>query len=300
VSLARPIHPGTRYLITRRVAHRQFLLRPCEATNEILLYALAYAACVSGVIVHAFTSMSNHIHVVVTDPSGRLPVFLHALDRHIACCMNDFLGRRENFWASTSASAVALESDNAVLDKIAYVIANPVRAGLVASPEEWPGVMTPPAGMRVTARRPKVFYRAKGKMPVSIELQVSPPALSSYPSFEAVIAKIEELVDVKVRAAREEMKAEGRSFLGPKRVLQMDRNATASSRESVRSLRPRFSAQQPSERRTALEQLRVFHASYARALRAWRDGDRGVAFPAGTYLMHVQHGVVVESLAAAA
>jgi hypothetical protein len=295
MSLARPIHPGTRYLLTRRVAHRQFLLRPSELTNRVFLYALAYAALVTGVVVHAVVVMSNHAHLVVTDPGGRLPQFLHMLHLHVAKVMNAALGRKENFWSSDDPSVVALESDDEVLEKIAYVIANPTAAGLVANPADWPGVISPEGGMTVTAARPAVFYRAKGKMPESIELMVTPPELSSFDSIEAVVAKLRELVALNVKAARDELAEANETFLGREAALSARTSASASTPERSGSRRPRFAARGRQRRACVIDRLRAFHASYSRALDAWRAGDRSVVFPAGTYLMRVRHGVLVEA-----
>jgi putative transposase len=295
MSLPRPIHPGSRYLLTRRTAHRQFLLRPSDETNRIVSYVLAEAAHATGVVVHAFVAMSNHIHAVVTDPDGRLPQFLHRLDRHIACSMNTLLGRTENFWASTPASVVALETDEDVLDKIAYVLANPTAAGLVAAPAQWPGVITPEAGMKVTVERPGVFFRPNGKMPASVELEIAVPRLAAYDGVEAVAARLRVLLAEKLRIARANVAATGRTFLGRQGVLSTSRSGAASTPEPIRARRPRFAARTRARRCSALDRLRAFHAHYARALHAWRAGNRGAVFPAGTYLMRVRHSVLVEA-----
>ncbi len=294
MSLPRPIHPGTRYLLTRRTTQRQFLLRPSDATNQVVLFAIAYAAYCTGVLLHAFVAMSNHIHLVVNDPNGQVPRFLHLLDRHIACCMNVLLGRTENFWASTAPSVVTLESDDDVLDKIAYVIANPTAAGLVEDPADWPGAISPVEGMRMKVERPGVFFRPNGKVPASLELSVATPQHADYDGDAAVVARLRELVEEKVRAARAAIRAEGRTFLGRERVLSTKTSDSPSTLEPARTRRPRFAAQDRERRCTVRERLQAFHAHYARAMCAWRAGDRRAVFPAGTYLMHVRHGVVVE------
>src|SRR5690606_28164489 len=102
---------------------------------------LAYAAEQTGVLLHAVCFMSNHWHGVVSDPFARLPEFLEHFHRLVAKAMNASLGRWENFWSSDKTSVVLLVSDADVLDKIAYTLANPVTAGLVKAPEEWPGVL---------------------------------------------------------------------------------------------------------------------------------------------------------------
>ena len=69
---------GTTYLVTRRCLGRRFLLRPDRALNELIGYCLARAAKAHGIELHAVTVMSNHYHLVLTDPRGVLPDFMRA------------------------------------------------------------------------------------------------------------------------------------------------------------------------------------------------------------------------------
>jgi REP element-mobilizing transposase RayT len=107
--------------------------------NRLFCYVLAVAAERYGLLVHAFCVLSNHYHLVVTDPRARLPEFQRYLDGLVARATNCCLGRWESFWDPDSYSAVRLESATDVLDKIVYVLANPVAAGLVRHGSEWPG-----------------------------------------------------------------------------------------------------------------------------------------------------------------
>src|SRR5512135_2878831 len=154
----RQILPGTTYLVTRRCAQRQFLLRPSRATNQTFLYVLALAAARYRVRVHAFCVLSNHVHLVVSDPEANLPAFHQFLDALIARAVNASLGRWEAFWAPDTYSAVRLVSPRDVVDKAAYVLANPVEAGLVAAGAAWPGLWSTPeriGGDPLVVARPK-------------------------------------------------------------------------------------------------------------------------------------------------
>jgi len=73
VSFPRPVLEGTTYMITRRTTQRQFLLKPSALTNQIFLYCLAVAAERTSVVLHAVCVLSNHYHLVATDPLGRIP-----------------------------------------------------------------------------------------------------------------------------------------------------------------------------------------------------------------------------------
>ena len=140
MSAPRRVVPGTTYLVTRRCYQRTFRLRPSDETTEILAYCLGLATEKTGILLHAVCFMSNHHHMVVTDPLGQLPDFLRELHRLTAKAMNAAQGQWENLWSAEPCSAVLLADDEDIIDKIAYVAVNPVAAGLVSRPEEWPGL----------------------------------------------------------------------------------------------------------------------------------------------------------------
>ncbi len=211
----RQILPGTIYLVTRRCSERRLFLRPSKAANDIFRYVLAVAAERYGILVHAFCVLSNHFHLVVSDPQARLPDFHRYLDGLVARAMNCSLGRWESFWDPDSYSAVRLETADDVLDKMVYVLANPVAAGLVRRGRDWPGLWSDPSwigGAPIEAERPKDFFRAEGPLPASARLELHPP-----PGFEADEGFIEAL-RAGLRAAEDraaaDLRREGHGALG--------------------------------------------------------------------------------------
>ncbi|ACL67450.1 conserved hypothetical protein [Anaeromyxobacter dehalogenans 2CP-1] len=289
----RQILPHATYLVTRRCAQRQFLLRPSESTNAIVLYVLAVAARRYGILIHAFCALSNHIHLVVTDPGSRLPAFQQYVDALVARAVNASLGRWESFWAPSSYSAVRLVSPADVLDKTAYVLANPVAAGLVRTASEWPGLWSDPSMLgsgKIVVRRPKHFFSANGSMPESVELAlVAPPGFDSADQFR------EQLVDALAAREREAVRAQevkGLGFMGPRKVLAQRPNGRPAPGEPRRALNPRIASRDKWRRIEALGRLLEFLQDYRTALRAWKNGMRAVVFPAGTYGMRIGHDVV--------
>jgi REP-associated tyrosine transposase len=288
----RNVLPGTTYLVTRRCAQREFLLRPSDVTNSIFLYVLANAAKRFGVEVHAFCVMSNHFHLVVTDPAARLPAFGQYLDSLVARAVNASLGRWESFWAPSSYSAVELTGPEDVLDKVAYVLANPVTAGLVPRGCEWPGLWSAPdviGGSPLVATRPAIFFRPDGGMPSAAELVVTAP-----PGFDSPEVFRERLVDA--LAARESSAsaaagAPQRRFLGIAAVLAQSPSARATDPEPRRALSPRIAARDRWKRIEALTRLRGFLDRYRAAWTARRAGDLAALFPPGTYLLRIAHNV---------
>jgi REP element-mobilizing transposase RayT len=289
MTVPRQILPGTCYLVTRRCAQRQFLLRPSKNSNSVFLFLLAVAARRFGIQVHAFCVLSNHFHLVVTDPHARLPAFHQFLDALVARAINAALGRWEAFWAPNSYSAVTLTSPSDVVDKVAYVLANPVAAGLVRSGSLWPGVWSDPARIGnepIELERPRHFFDAKGSLPSKVELELTaPPGFASASDFrEQVISALTAREEQAVRSNR-------RGFLGAVRVLTQKPTARPATFEPRRNLNPQVAARNKWKRIEALGRRTEFLRSYRAAWAARRAGEVDVVFPLGTYLLRVAHGV---------
>lgn len=291
MTVPRQVLPGTTYLVTRRCSQRQFLLRPSAVTNGVFLYILAAAAARFGVQVHAFCVLSNHFHLVVTDPDARLPAFEQYLDSLVARALNASLGRWESFWAPNSYSAVALVTPDDVLEKAAYVLANPVAAGLVVRGREWPGLWSDPARIgsgAIEVTRPEVFFRAKGKMPESIDLELTaPPGFKSPEEFRERLA---EALEAREQQAALALRSEGRTFLGQVLVLAQPPRSRPATDEPRRALKPRIAARDKWKRIEALGRLVEFVDAYRAAWAKLKAGCHDVLFPAGTYWLRVAHG----------
>lgn len=297
MSLPRQVLPGSRYLVTRRCTQRQFWLKPSALTNQIFAYCLALAAEASGVLIHAVCVLSNHYHAVVSDPHGRLPDFLHWLHLYVAKSINASYGRWENLWASEAPSAVLLEDDEDVLDKIAYCLANPVLAGLVAEGQQWPGLRSQPtdAGGNSAARvdRPRVFFRPNGPLPEHATLRFSRPAI--YPQLDdgQLAALVQRTVEQREARARAEFAGNGRRVLGVRALRRQRPSDRPMTIEPRRVLNPRFAAKNRWLRIEAARRLKHFLDAYRAAYERFKQGLRHVLFPAGTYALRLRHGVPV-------
>lgn len=291
VTAPRQVIAGTTYLVTRRTARRQLLLKPSELTNGTIGYILAVAAARTGILLHAVVVLSNHLHFVLTDPAARLPEFLQYFDSLVARAMNAGLGRWEHFWAPGSFSAVTLVGPEDVVEKTAYALANPVAAGLVSSGKEWPGLWSPVelvGGPWLTCKRPGHFFSEKGFMPEQATLVLSPPPGFTVEEFKALVtARLAE----KERDAAKTLEAEGRTFMGVRRVLAQKHTAFPAPGEPRRKLNPRVAARDKWKRIEALLRLRSFQKEYRRALSRLRAGVEAVVFPHGTYGLRVLLGV---------
>jgi hypothetical protein len=234
--------------------------------------------------------MSNHHHLVVSDPRGVLPDFLRELHRSTAKAMNASQGQWENLWSAEPCNVVRLVDEHDVVDKIAYVAANPVAAGLVARPEEWPGLsMWTDRAIRVT--RPGPYFDEHGSSPAALVLRAVVPnrggdgeshASSSSRSVKTALA-------AKVADAHRMMRSACRAFLGRAGVLAQSFIKRAKTFEPKRVVVPTVAAKDPLARRAMLAAQRVFRSAYRAALSEWRRGIRAAVFPFVTWWMRVHH-----------
>jgi REP element-mobilizing transposase RayT len=289
--------PGMSFLITRRTVCRTHLFQPDAVIAQLFLYILAVCAARYGIIVHAVVLMSTHEHIVLSDPLGKLSEFLAQLHRLMALTVKIHRKWQGAVWDSDPPSEVELITPQAVIEKLAYVMANPVEAGLVMCAHQWPGVTTLPTQLgtaQFTVERPEIYFDADNPIwPEAATLQLQMPEIGL--SDEAIRERVAAELDVLERKARAEVKAKGWRFLGPQRIAQLSPLKQASSSEPVRKRNPTFAVGRG--QRTAffhaVKVLRTFRKLYQEALSEWRKGVRDVIFPAGTRLMRVLHQVRV-------
>lgn len=235
--------------------------------------------------------MSNHWHGVVSDPSARLPEFLERFHRLVARAQNASLGRWENLWSSEKPSIVHLVSDEDVLQKMAYTLANPTAAGLVPSPSGWPGVITTRLMERRRVVMPSVFFNPNGELPDSVVLETTRPPIYPQLSIAELASRLHDVVQRLVRIAQQALAEAGKRFVGASRVLQRSFHDRPDTIEPRRDSNPRIAARHTTERVEAVRRLKAFLREYRSAWQAWRHGHREQVFPAGTYALRVQAGV---------
>ncbi len=294
----RIVNPGATLALSRRTTRRHFLLHPDEARQmeQVYWYCLAYAAKLHGVLVHAACLMSTHAHEVITDVRGEYPKFLETFHRNLALCTKALRGWPEEVFNKDSTGVHALLTPEAMIESIAYLIANPVEAGAVRYAKDWPGAHTLPAevGARVihVQRPPHYFDPQKPKWPDKLELRLEMPvALELDYGPDLARERIATRVRQNEHHAWNEARRTGRTFIGPRRVLRLLHTKRAKSYEVSGNLNPRFAAAGNRAAATeAVRQLRAFKAQYQRALARWMAGDRNACFPVGTWWMRVCHG----------
>ncbi len=286
-------------LITRRCIGRQLLLRPDRNTNQIFLYYLAVAAREHGIEVHAVVVMSNHFHLVVTDHFGNRSLFTRDLVRNVASCIQALRGTRGGVFDKSQANFTRLVTPEAVVQKCAYTLVNPVAEGLVSSHQKWPGVTVDidDIGRRTFhIKRPQYYCRKDNPIwPEQITLKLTVPPEHEPDEFRrALRAEVREQQEL----AREKVRLAGKRFLGRQRVLDTSPYKRAKSYEDFGARVPTFATgkgQREAFKHAATE-LKVFRAMYRDAINAWKQGIRDALFPEGTWWMVHFHQVGTVSL----
>jgi REP element-mobilizing transposase RayT len=289
-------------MVTRRTLRRHHLFRPDAAIRQLYLYTLAVCAREYDVLVHAVTLMSTHEHLVVTDTNGQLPDFLRRLHRLVALGTKVLRKWEGPAWDHERPSVVRLLTEPAIIEKLAYVMANPVKAGLVRRAREWPGVTVLPQelGRRTwRIKRPEAFFDADNpQWPDEVELSLSlPPVLQRTYGAQQVREAVAQELEHQEHLAHREVKRRNWRVLGAERVRRLSPFQRATSFEPLRGLNPTFAVGRG--RRgvffDAVAKLRAFRKAYRQALEQWRAGLRETVFPQGTWAMCRLHGVAVST-----
>ncbi|MGD8628349.1 MAG: transposase [bacterium] len=90
-----------------------------------------------GWLVHAYCLMPNHYHLLAETPLPNLSRGMKKINGLYAQTFNLRHGRTGHVFQGRFHS-ILIDKDDYLLRLSRYIVLNPVRAGLVASPEEWP------------------------------------------------------------------------------------------------------------------------------------------------------------------
>ena len=304
MSHPRSIISGATYLITRRTLRRYLLLRPDAAITQLIVYALAVSANRYGLQVHALCAMSTHIHLVVTDPKGTLPRFLHHFHRLVALGTKVLRSWEGPVWDHEPTSVVRLMTPASIVEKIAYTLANPVAAGLVRSAHEWPGakVLVSEIGRaELRAKRPDVYFDpTNDAWPEVATLTLMCPPNIEEETIEGFRQAVAAELHRQEKTAHADLQRRGISFLGARRAVKVSPHARASSFEAQHNVNPTFAVGRENKDAwyRAAAAVRGFRLAYRNALKQWCAGVRSVVFPEGTWWMSVLHAVNIACMIA--
>ena len=129
--------PGYPHHIIQRGNNRQPIFSRA-ADYQTLLDVLDENAKKFHVAIHAYVLMSNHFHLLATPVTAEgLPQMMQAVGRRYVRYFNDTQQRTGTLWEGRYKSTL-IQADRYLLACMAYIDLNPVRAGLVPGPQDYP------------------------------------------------------------------------------------------------------------------------------------------------------------------
>lgn len=268
--------------LTRRTAGGRFLTRPDANINAIAAYEFARSADRSGVEVHGAVVMSNHVHIVLTDPQARRSEFMRDAMAGFTRARKDFLGFDGSLWDNGPYCDTVLLDREVFEIQLLYTLLNPVKAGLVPRAKDWPGFKIMPSDWEkpMVVERPATYYG--DDQPESIEFIPRRPPGYDDMSLEEVVAHFENLLREAENEIHREMKKKKRRFLGVKGVLATDPSSCPKKKRRRGEVAPRFAAFHPELLDQAIARERAFRSAYAQVRKRWVQGKKRCVFPSGT------------------
>ena len=128
--------PGYPHHVLQRGNNRQTIFISSQ-DHQAFLEFLQESSRAFEVEVHAYVLMDNHFHLLVTPRTGNgLPLMMQALGRRYVRYFNTLYSRTGTLWEGRYRSTV-MDAQQHLLDCMAYIDLNPVRAGLVAQAADY-------------------------------------------------------------------------------------------------------------------------------------------------------------------
>lgn len=136
--MARPLRvqfPGATYHVTNRGNEQRPIFRSDDDYAAFLAF-LAEAVRRFGWSVSAWVLMTNHFHLVIQTPSANLSEGMHWLETSYATWFNRRHSRSGHLFQGRYKS-ILVEDQTYLTRLLRYVVLNPVRANMVAQPEDY-------------------------------------------------------------------------------------------------------------------------------------------------------------------
>ncbi|MEM7260411.1 MAG: hypothetical protein AAF488_00370 [Planctomycetota bacterium] len=287
----RPVPFNGIYHDIRRTFDGTFHLRPDPACNQTVRFLLAHNATQHRIRLYAHSSLSNHQHTNFGDPEARHPEFRQDLYSQETRTLNRLRKTKGPKWTPDDQCTILLGDPEAVLDSIAYTIANPVHHNLVETPEEWPGFLSlvedlcaPPR----LIRRPAILDEYESTFPKEVYLEFQKPLLFHDWSDTEYRDEIRRRVDEKCEHAASERK---RPVAGRIAVLSSDPTDRPSTPPKSNRDTPRVAAKNVGVRRLLRLWIVLFVDEHREARQRFEGHEWTVEFPANTYWHRRRYGV---------
>jgi putative transposase len=135
--LPRYVIPGQPQHIIQRGNNRQVIFA-AEADYQFFRDALVEAAKKHGLAIHAYVWMTNHVHLLASPAfDDSISKTLQSVGRRYVQYFNYSYKRSGTLWEGRYRATV-VDSERYLLTLMRYIELNPVRAGMVTLPQDYP------------------------------------------------------------------------------------------------------------------------------------------------------------------
>ncbi len=137
-------YPGAVYHITSRGNEKKSIFKD-EQDYENFFNSLQHVNKRYNWMCHAYCLMTNHYHLLIETPDGNLSLGIRQLNGVYTQLFNKRHKRNGHLFQGRF-KGILIEKDSHLLEVCRYVVLNPVRAGMVKSPEDWKWSSYPAVG----------------------------------------------------------------------------------------------------------------------------------------------------------
>ena len=129
--------PGVPCHVIQRGNNRDACFRAHE-DYQFYLESLGEACGCHGVTLHAYVLMTNHVHLLMTpDDTSSISRVMQSLGRRYVQYFNQRYGRTGTLWESRHRASI-IDAETYLIACYRYIELNPVRAGMVRHPADYP------------------------------------------------------------------------------------------------------------------------------------------------------------------
>jgi hypothetical protein len=281
--------------VTCRTIHSRFLLRPGRKLDEIIVGVLGRAQRLYDVRVCGYVFASSHYHLLLdVDNARQLSRFMCYVGSNLAREVGRLHRWPEKIWSRRYQAIVVSGEEGAQIDRLKYLLENGCKEGLVARPQDWPGVHVARALIQGEDLKGTWFdrtqeYAARNRREkfdrlryASVEtLRLSPLPCWKHLSSEVWRGRALNLIHEIVEETAARRAKTGRPPVGATAILS--RHPHDRPENPKRSPAPLFHALSAGVRRELWEAYRLFVGAFRQAAEKLRAGDRNAAFPLGSF-----------------
>ena len=136
--MTRPLrieYPGAVYHVTSRGNEKKAVFKD-DQDRENFLNTLQHVNKRYNWLCHAYCLMTNHYHLLIETPDANLSLSMRQLNGVYTQLFNKRHKRTGHLFQGRF-KGILIQKDSHLLEVCRYVVLNPIRAGMVESPEQW-------------------------------------------------------------------------------------------------------------------------------------------------------------------